>query len=119
MNELTKRKRREWDTMDMFMGTFFNDFNTIFGDLTSTDECGNMVFEIECPGFNKENVNVTVADGILTIHGKRKTQQGYERELFKRYRVGHSESVDATLADGILTLTIGTPKKDNVKIELK
>lgn len=34
------------------------------------DENGNIVFEIEVPGFNKDNLNVEITDGFLTVRGE-------------------------------------------------
>ena len=117
------RRNRGRDIFDRdFMGDFFNNFNqdfaNIFEDTRYTSKEGDLVYEIEVPGFNKDNLTVEMIDGILTVKGTRETAEG-KREVFKRLRVATSEDVDAKIEDGILYLTLKAPKKDTKKVELK
>jgi HSP20 family protein len=122
MFELEKRGRFPfWHNSDPdgIFGNFFSQFEDVFGYQKFQDKDGNVVNEIEVPGFNKENLNVEVADGILTIKGERTTSNGEKREVFKRITIGPSEKVNADLKDGILILTLIQPKKSKVKVEIK
>jgi HSP20 family molecular chaperone IbpA len=122
MYELVNKKRNdflmEFDEMDSIFGNLFNNIHSAFGDFIGMDDAGNISYEIECPGFNKDNTTVEITDGILTVKGERKSAQG-ERKLFKRLRVGSQETVDAKIEDGILYLTLKQPEEKKTKIEFK
>jgi HSP20 family molecular chaperone IbpA len=103
---------------DIFDSLFAN-FDSMFGDDRYTDKDGNLIYEIECPGFNKDNLTVDIAEGVLTVKGKRGTGER-EREIYKRMAVGSGEKVEAEIKDGILTITFKRPPKEEAtKIELK
>lgn len=112
---------RKFDEMENIFGNLFSDFSTAFDDYQYYNNDGDLIKEIEVPGFNKDNLAVEVSDsdGILIIKGERKNNEGVERKIFKRYRLGAYESADAEIKDGILYLTIKTPKDKMQKIELK
>jgi len=99
-------------------------------DIRETSE--NVIVEAELPGFSKEQVDVSVEQGILTIQAERKEEKKEgEQHLHERsfHRVQRRfslpstvdpNSVDAKLDNGVLTLTL--PKKEEVrprKIEIK
>jgi HSP20 family molecular chaperone IbpA len=108
-----------YDTASSMMDSLFNDFGTVFGNYSYKNDAGDFVREIECPGFNKQNLSVELSEGVLTISGERKDNEGIERKIYKRFRMGTYEDVDAKIEDGILYLTIKTPKEKKQKIELK
>ncbi len=86
------------------------------------------VVRAEMPGINKDNIEVTLADGVLTIAGESR-QESEEKEgerLIRRerrygkytrtLRVGtqvDEKSVKAAYKDGILEVTL--PKAEEVK----
>lgn len=119
----TKEDRRNFltrfDEMDNLFGNLADGIGTAFGDYQYFDDAGNLIKEIECPGFNKDNLNVEVSEGILIINGERKDHDGVERKLYKRYRMGTYENVEAEIKDGILYLKILTPKEKKQKINIK
>lgn len=107
-------------TNDNFLSNLFNDnflsdtITNFFDSAWKRDKDGNEVFEVEVPGFNKDNLSVELKDGILTIEGKTDI-----RRIFKRYTIGNIQDVKASIADGILSLTIIEPEAKTVKkIEL-
>ena len=79
----------------------------------------------ELPGINKEDVKVSVHDGVLTIQGERRDE--HESKENKRHRVerfyGHfarsftlpdhvdDENIKASYKDGILELTLAKQEK--------
>jgi len=93
----------------------------------------NIYVEAEVPGFKKDEINVTLENGVLTIEGERKEEpegKGSRHLNERRYtRVARSftlpntvneSDVDARLEDGVLHLTL--TKRDEVKprkIEVK
>jgi HSP20 family protein len=87
----------------------------------------NVMAVVELPGMRKEDIEISLHDGTLTISGERKRESssnGGEAERTERYigtfrrsialptRVDASK-VSATYQDGILTVTL--PKADEVK----
>ena len=89
----------------------------------STD---NIVAVVELPGMRKEDIEISLHDGTLTISGERKREStaGEKAERTERYvgvfrrsialptRVDASK-VSATYRDGILIVTL--PKAEEVK----
>jgi HSP20 family protein len=86
----------------------------------------NVVAVVELPGMRKEDIEISLHDGTLTISGERKREStnGEKAERTERYvgvfrrsialptRVDASK-VSATYRDGILTVTL--PKAEEVK----
>jgi HSP20 family protein len=87
----------------------------------------NVVAVVELPGMRKEDIEISLHDGALTISGERKRESssnGENAERTERYigrfrrsialptRVDASR-VSATYRDGILTVTL--PKAEEVK----
>src|SRR5438874_9139753 len=86
----------------------------------------NIVAVIELPGMRKEDIEISLQDGMLTISGERKseTAEGDKAERTERY-VGKfrrsislptqvdASKVTATYRDGILTVTL--PKAEEAK----
>src|SRR5438552_882846 len=87
----------------------------------------NVVAVIELPGMRKEEIEISLHDGMLTISGERKRESssnGDNAERTERYIVAFRRSialpsrvdankVSATYRDGILTVTL--PKAEEVK----
>lgn len=86
----------------------------------------NLVAVVELPGMRKEDIEISLHDGTLTIAGERKSSfsNGERAERSERY-VGSfrrsitlparvdSNKVSATYRDGILTVTL--PKAEEAK----
>jgi HSP20 family protein len=86
----------------------------------------NVIAVVELPGMRKEDIEISLHDGTLTISGERKmeTQEGDKAERSERY-VGKfrrsitlptrvdANNVSATYKDGILTVTL--PKAEEAK----
>ncbi len=85
----------------------------------------NLYVDAEVPGFKRDEINVTLENGILSIQAERQPEQaeGSRHLNERRYtRVARSftlpntvdeSNVDAKLADGVLKLTL--QKKEEVK----
>jgi len=97
------------------------------------EEDNRFVVEAELPGFTKDQVDISLEDGVLSITAERKIDeqaggQHHLRErrytrIARRFTLPQSvdpNAVEAALDHGILTLTIG--KREEVKarrIEVK
>ena len=86
----------------------------------------NVVAVVELPGMRKEDIEISLHDGTLTIGGERKSETGaddkatrterftgkFRRSVTLPTRVD-ANKVNATYKDGILTVTL--PKADEAK----
>ena len=109
-----------------------NRFNFDTGDLTAQypvdihEDDDDLTVEAELPGFAKEEVDVNIDQGVLTISAERKvaerpegTMHVHERKYLRvarKFTLPTSvdpTNVDAKLADGVLTLKLS--KRDEVK----
>ena len=97
------------------------------------EDADHIYVEAEMPGFKKDEVDVTLENGVLAISGQRKMEskkQGGEHLTERRFtRVQRSFTlptsvdegkVDAKLCDGVLCITLN--KREEVKprrIEVK
>jgi len=116
-------------------------FEAPFGELSRAGECFNVwapaldlrednenfVAAIELPGLQKEDIEVSVHDGVLSVSGERRREkkdqesEAYRTERFYgRFHRTLSlpkpvqiEAVKATYKDGILSITL--PKTEEAK----
>jgi len=87
----------------------------------------NVVAVVELPGMRKEDIEISLHDGMLTIAGERKSQSGsngdnatrterftgkFRRTVTLPTRVD-ANKVNATYKDGLLTITL--PKAEEAK----
>jgi HSP20 family protein len=101
-------------------------------DISESDTEYSVVAEL--PGIDEKDLDVTLADGILTIKGEKKQETEEKGETYHRierrygsfqrsFRIPdgvQGDKIDATYKDGILKLMI--PKSENSevkKIEIK
>ncbi len=87
----------------------------------------SFVIRAELPGMNREDIDVSLHDGVLNISGERKTEKKYEEaEVYRTERyLGKfqrsvtlpapvtADKVKAQYKDGILTITL--PKTEEAK----
>jgi HSP20 family protein len=86
----------------------------------------NVVAIVELPGMRKEDIEISLQDGMLTIGGERKTETGQEESATRTERFTgkfrrsitlptrvDANKVSATYKDGILTVTL--PKAEEAK----
>ncbi len=90
--------------------------------------------EIDLPGVKKENIEISVNDGVLTVAGERKLEKKEEKENYTRIEsfFGRFErsfklpadadldNIDAKYEDGVLKIFIPRKQKpEGKKIEIK
>lgn len=106
-------------------GQLFNGWSPALDLYQSND---NVVALVELPGMRKEEIEISLHDGMLTIRGERKRESnsgnGEKAERTERY-IGRfrrsivlptrvdAGKISATYRDGILTVTL--PKAEEVK----
>jgi HSP20 family protein len=90
--------------------------------------------EIDLPGVKKENIEISVNDGILTISGERKLERKEEKENYTRIESffgrfersfklpadANTDEIEAKYKDGVLKLFIPKRQKpEGKRIEIK
>ena len=95
---------------------------------------GHYVVDADVPGFDKDDIEVTLEDGVLTISGERKHEEKSDGENYHyserrtgrfsrslRFPDGVSEDgIEAALKDGVLTVKVAKPAEVQPrKIEVK
>ncbi len=117
------------NALSLFDDMFETFFPSVREDMKSDVKENENEYEIdiELPGFKKEEVNVSIDDGYLTVKAEHKAEDKNEgnhkyirqersyRALERSYYVGdvNEDAIKAKLESGVLTLSI--PKKEIVK----
>jgi HSP20 family protein len=91
-------------------------------------------FEAELPGLKKDDLDITLEDGVLTIAAEykqiekqendkyhiRERRHGRYQRTFRLPETADAENVTADLKDGVLTVTVGTREEARPRrIEVK
>ena len=94
----------------------------------------SIVLEAELPGMKPEDVNISIENNVLTIHGERKFEKKDDKDNFHRVERSYgsftrsftlpptvsSENVDAEFDNGVLRLTMAKREEAKPrKIEIK
>lgn len=93
---------------------------------------GKLNLHAELPGMKKEDVNITLTDGVLSIEGHAKSEREEEKEGYfysersygnfhRQFEVPDNvnpEDIQALFEDGILKVTLPYKKKEVKKIEV-
>lgn len=105
-------------------------FNVVLSDVESApasgrfpvdlfEDAGNAYVRAELPGVNREDINLEVVDGTLTIQATRKLKEGDREESYSVSRAVslpdtvRAEGVTAAYENGVLTVTL--PKREEAK----
>lgn len=114
---------RELETMDRRMRRFFEELGvttplTPAADLYETE--GEVVVELEVPGFDEKELEIVVSDHVLAVTGEREEEkerkektlrfhERLERRFERRFELPievDSEHVTAEYAKGVLTVHV-------------
>lgn len=122
-------QRSPWGGLENEIGRLFDTALTGFAGGTPSarfpvdlyEDKENTYVRAELPGFNREDINVELTDGVVTIAASRKTPatEGQTEEAVSFTRsvtVGdevQADKVGAAYENGVLTVTL--PKREEVK----
>ena len=129
-------RKKSWDLFD----DFFEDFPVVESKCMKTDikECeNNYELIIDLPGFNKDNINISIENGYLQISakttsdkeekekGKYLRRERFEGEFKRNFYIGENVSEDeikASFKNGILKIEVPkvkeTPNSNKKYIEI-
>ena len=93
------------------------------------DDKDNFVVKVELPGMKKEDINLSLHDGVLTISGERKTErENKEGETFRSERyfgkfqrsvtlpmAVDANKVNASYKDGVLSIELAKAEEAKPK----
>ncbi|MEO6883242.1 MAG: Hsp20/alpha crystallin family protein [Bacteroidia bacterium] len=134
-NGLTKRQDLMMPSMENLLSNFFND-DLGFGDYAGYVPTVNITesekaygIEVSAPGFEKNDFNLRVEDGVLTVSGEHKMEKNEEKKNFVRKEFNYGsfsrsfnlidlvdeEKIDAKYESGILKLEL--PKNEKAKAQ--
>lgn len=119
-------------SMDKLLNDFFAPFESqelggLAPALDVLEDKTSFIVKMEIPGIKRENIEVTVEEGVLTIRGEKKQEAEEKGKNFHRVerRYGTfsrsialpgsviTDKIKANYKDGILTINI--PKKEEAK----
>lgn len=76
---------------------------------------GDLVIRAELPGVTRDDIDVSVEDGVLTLSGERKTEEALEdANAYRRERFFGKFARAFTLPDNVDAESIGASFKDGV-----
>ena len=117
---IPRRNGNGLDVFDeVFMDPFFSEKENKIMKTDIKEKDGNYVLEVDVPGYNKENIQIELHEGYITVtatHNEEKEDKNskyLKRERFtgmcsRNYYVGENvkeEDVKANFKNGILTIT--------------
>ena len=134
------RRRNDFDLFeDMFRDPFFTESESRTMKTDIREKGDKYLIDIDLPGYDKENIKISVEDGYLTVQatidsndeekekGKFVRRERYMGTCSRSFYVGEdvkSEDIKASFKKGILTLEIPKieenkklPEKKYVEIE--
>ena len=122
-------RRNDFDLIgEMFRDPFFTEHETRVMKADIREKKDKYLIDIDLPGYNKDNIKISVDDGYLTVqatidsnHEEKENGRFVRRERYtgscsRSFYVGEqikSEDVKASFKNGILSLDI--PKKEGKK----
>ena len=104
--------------------SFFKGDESIKSDIYETD--GNIILEMEAPGYTKDDINISIDNGTLSISFEKEEEDEENKKYLHRERKSYSkvsrsfylgdideEDIDASFKNGILV--VSAPKKKEIE----
>ena len=136
-----------WEPFRSFK-PFYGDFERWFDGAPETDgerrwrpdvdvyeHEGSYMLKADLPGMKKEDINIDVNDGVLTINGEKKLEEKTENDNYVRVERSYgsfsrsftltdnvdTENIQAAYKDGVLEITLAKkeeakPKEINIEV---
>lgn len=116
---------------ELFWAPFFAGFNrsveNFFPAFDVTEESAQYVIKVDLPGLSKEDVRISIDNGILAIEGERKVETEQKDKKYHRIERSYgqfvrsvnlglgvdAQNIKANYKDGVLTVTV--PKSERAK----
>lgn len=123
----------DFSLFDGFFDGFEGD-NIWLPDLDVSETDKELIVRAEVPGIDKDDIDITLTDGLLTIKGEKKHETEEKEENYHRVERRYGsfartlrlpgeieyDKIDASYKDGVLKLVIPKPEKAAAKrIEIK
>ncbi|CAI9773652.1 unnamed protein product [Fraxinus pennsylvanica] len=103
--------------------------SNLIGKLKEKNECYKLRYEV--PGLGKDDVTITVEDGVLTIKGEHKEEEeeGSDDEYWSSKSYGYYntslllpddakiDEITAEIKDGVLTITVPRIERDEKNVK--
>ena len=122
MNTLVSNNNRSGSLFNLTI-PLFNEMSEVFkADLYDPDyfleEKDGYVFEVELPGFKKEQVSLSIDKNLLriTAERERRDKKVKANESYVIPSGADSSKIKAVLEDGILTVSFKKTKGSSIKI---
>ena len=118
------RPRKERYLPSVFGDTMFNDFfnnqNDFMPNVDIVEQRGKLLVKVDLPGVEKEDLKLSLKEGMLTISGEKKVEHEKEEDTYYRceraygtfsrsFQVGETvkeEDILASFKNGTLTVTL-------------
>ncbi len=91
MFSLVPKKKRSilpvsmFDDMDRIFNGLWDDFSELFCDCHYKDDDGNIIYEMEVPGFSKDTLKLEEREGVLKWKGEGK-KDGKKLKCQKKFK---------------------------------
>ncbi len=132
----TERFRDDIDELfDRFFGELGENGNAmpIWPAMESFVKDGNLVMRVDLPGVNPKDIDVAVADNLLTIRASRERQGKEHRKGLRRREVSYgtfqrsmtlppgvkTDQIKANYRNGVLELSMPAPELEGRKIPIE
>lgn len=131
-NFLSRRRDSESDLFDRFfngfgMPTLFDEDDTWMLAMDVSETETDYLVKAELPGIKKDDIDISMTDGMLTIKGEKRKELKEEKEDYHFVETSYGsfsrsfhfpatvslDEIDAKYTDGVLTITV--PKTEAAK----
>lgn len=115
---------------DDFFRSFFNGFGSSQMNIDVKDVDNKYVIEAELPGVKKEDINIDIDNGVLTLSAETGSERNEKNDnyVYRERRYGtvsrsfsldniDDENIKAQYKDGILTIDL--PKKEKERKQIR
>jgi len=119
-----------YPVVDLF-NDFFNDLDTGFNSIADKflkkypsynvyeNDDGQYVYELDVPGFTKEDINIETIGPSLMISGEIKRNNGKTVKIKERLNINEYVCTSVSLKNGVLSIVLDKNEGRGTKIEIE